>query len=211
MDSNDTCFIADSKQPSQAPHPWRRYFARGIDLSIYGIPWSLFLSIVLHVNLLNRGVWGNLLDAYAAFLIMLFIEPMLLHVFGTTPGKAIFGLRIESGEGRRLSYGEGLVRTWGVISRGYGFNIPIYNIVRHWKSYKTCTRNEMLPWDDYEAYTIKDTKRFRVLVYIAAVAVIAFISVVMAFAQRLPPNRGDLTIAQFVENYRKFTPKPPVY
>ena len=145
----------------QVFHPWRRYLARTYDTLIYTILWVAFLAFVFHVNVLDRNNAEKLLDGFITTIMMLFLEPMLLHLFGTTPGKAIFGLRITNPDGSRLSYIEGLERIWDVLSRGMGFNIPIYNIIRLLKSYNLCVENETQPWDELISYTIKDTKWYR--------------------------------------------------
>lgn len=188
----------------QVFHPWRRYFARFFDMSMYNILWSAFLAFAFHVNLATRSNLGNFFDFFIAIVIMLALEPLCLHSFGTTPGKAIFGLRIETPDGRLLSYGEGLDRTWGVIGIGMGYNIPIYNLVRLWKSYSLCSENEAQPWDESISYTIKDTKWYRSIFYIGAYAAVLAALFTIISAQQLPPNRGDLTIAEFAENYNYY-------
>jgi len=135
---------------------------------------------------------------------MLFIEPLLLSIFGTTPGKAIFGLSVRTDSGKKLTYVEGLERTWGVIGSGFGFNIPIYSLVRLWKSYKICKGNEVQPWDDYNSYTIKDKKWYRPVGCIVAFMLTVAVTLSFVSAQQLPPNRGELTVAQFVENYNYY-------
>lgn len=35
--------------------PWVRYFARSIDATIYMILWNTFLSLVLHINIMETG------------------------------------------------------------------------------------------------------------------------------------------------------------
>ena len=185
-------------------HPWRRYFARVLDILLYSITWSAFLAFVFHVNVLERSTAETILDTLIEFIMMLFLEPLWLHKFGTTPGKFIFGLRIESAEGEYLSYTEGLERTLGVIGNGMGFNIPIYNLIRLWKSYRMCSENEMLPWDEYKSYTIKDTKRYRSVLYIAASLLAFLVMVTISSAQMIPPNKGDLTVAEFAENYNYY-------
>lgn len=114
----------------QVFYPWRRFLARILDLSIYSTLWSIILILVFHVNLATRSSIENIFNTIISLVIMLFLEPLWLHLSGTTPGKAIFGLRIEDSEGRRLRYLEGFERTWGVLSSGMGYNFPIYNLVR---------------------------------------------------------------------------------
>ena len=39
--------------------PWVRYFARSIDAAIYMILWNTFLSLVLHINIMETGFAGR--------------------------------------------------------------------------------------------------------------------------------------------------------
>lgn len=188
----------------QVFHPWRRYLARTLDIFIYGMVWSAALAFVFHVRLAARSTPGSLLDSVVALVIMLFAEPLWLHLFGTTPGKAVFGLRIEDADGKRLSYSQGLERTWGVIGAGMGYYIPVYQLVRLWKSYDLCKRKERQPWDAETSYFIQDTRWFRGVLYIGAYAAAFGVLLVMQSAQWLPPNRGELTVAQFAKNYNYY-------
>lgn len=188
----------------QVFHPWRRWFARALDLYICNILWWAFLGFVFHVNLADRSALGTILDTLVSAALMLVLEPLWLSRWATTPGKAIFGLRIETADGRRLSYVEGLERTWTVIARGEGCYIPIYHAVRLWKSYKLCSEGEIQPWDEGLSYTMKDTRPVRALAYIGAYAALFGVVLAIQSAQLLPPNRGALTVAQFVENYHYY-------
>jgi len=85
-----------------------------------------------------------------------------------------------------------------------GFNIPIYNIIRLLKSYNLCIENETQPWDESISYTIKDTKWYRGLIYIGASLATFAVLLTISSAQQLPPNRGDLTVAEFVENHNYY-------
>lgn len=189
----------------QVFYPWRRFLARMFDIFICGALWSAFIASAFHVNLAARSRLEDFFDSFIAITIMLVLEPLWLHLSGTTPGKAIFGLKIKTLDGRRLSYGEGLERTWGVIGAGLGYNIPIYELVRLWKSYRLCSENEAQPWDESISYTIRDTKGTRGVLYIAAYAAVSAVLVMVSSAQRLPPYRGDLTVAEFVENHNYYS------
>lgn len=188
----------------QAFYPWRRFFARMLDISVYKMLWSLLLIFVFHVNIVKRGNFGDLFDGFVSFGIMLFLEPLWLHLSGTTPGKAIFGLKIEAHDGNLLSYGEAFKRTWAVFGAGMGYNIPIYNLVRLWKSYKICSENETQPWDDNVSYTIKDEKGYRGVILVGAYITIFAIIFMASLTQMFPPNRGELTISEFAENYNYY-------
>lgn len=182
-------------------YPWRRLLARMLDITVYSTAWSALLALVFHVNITNRTGILSFIDTIMAITIMLFVEPLLLRLFGVTFGKWIFGLRLEDGNGNRPNYNSGLTRTWGVVGSGLGYCIPIYNFVRLWKSYKRCSENELQPWDGELIYSIKDRRSYRsVLFVVVSVLNIGVIFLIPACAQ-LPPNRGDLTIAEFAENY----------
>lgn len=196
--------INEIEKLPQVFHPWRRYLARTMDCIIYNLLWLTFIAFIFHVNVAARRGLENVLDSFITLVIMLGLEPLLLHLFKTTPGKAIFGLRIENCDGSKLSYGEALERTWRVIGEGMGYNIPIYRLVRLWKSYNLCSENETLPWDESISYTIKDTKWYRGVFYVCAFVCSFVVVYAIISAQLLPPNKGDLTIAEFAENYNYY-------
>lgn len=191
-------FVFKDDETPQVFYPWRRYFARMLDTCLYSTFWFLLMKFLLHINISNRGFLGNILDMIVGAALMLFLEPLWLHLFGTTLGKKILGLRIESADGRLLSYSEGIDRTWGVFSAGMGYGIPIYSAVRNWKSYKLCKERQPQPWDESISYTIKDTKLYRGILCVGIY--IALLTLVMS-ATKLPPNRGNLTIAKYAENH----------
>ena len=80
--------------------PWRRFFARMIDLLLYDLTWMVILTSAGLCAAGNRGV--TLLNDFLALLTMLLLEPLLLHLFGTTPGKWLMG---RSGTGAAGSDG----------------------------------------------------------------------------------------------------------
>ncbi len=184
--------------------PWPRFLARLLDILACRAIWSALLAFVLAVNLANRSNWGHLFDSYMALALLLLLEPLWLSLFGSTPGKLIFGLRIKNSAGGLLSYKEARQRTWCVVGAGLGYNIPVYNLVRLWQSYRLASELEVQPWDEKLSCSIKEQKWYRGLSYVAALAVVIFASVLVISSQLLPPHRGDLTIAQFVENHNYY-------
>ena len=105
--------------------PWRRYFARSLDLLLYGTLWSVLLALVFRINILWRGPLGNLLDTAATLTLMAALEPLFLHRWGTTPGKALFRLKLTRSDGSYLSLQEGFRRTLSVIIMGLGLTITL--------------------------------------------------------------------------------------
>lgn len=190
---------------SQVYYPWRRYLARMLDISIYTLIWSTSLTFIFNVNIANQSSILSYFNTIIAIVAMLFLEPLLLKCFGTTFGKWIFGLYLKNENGSNLSYKEGYNRTWGVIASGLGYYIPIYQLVRMWKSYKKCSENELQPWDYKLVYFIKDTKPYRGVVFVIVhILMFGVIWIILTLGQ-LPVNRGDLTIAEFAENYNRLS------
>lgn len=185
--------------------PWRRFFARELDFFIYSSLWKIFLSAFMNTNITNRNGGKNILDTFIAILLMLLIEPALLRFFGTTVGKWILGLRVTDGEGRRMSYSGALSRTWTVFLRGMGLDIPIYNLVRLWRSYQACEKRETLDWEEESILSLRDNKGWRVGAYIGAYTALIAVLVLTSFMAAMPKHRGEISVSEFCDNYNRLS------
>ena len=190
--------------------PVRRYFARWLDGCLYTVLslWLLSLCGVLFTQ--TQGL--SLLLELMTLALTVFLEPALLHWFGTTPGKALLGLSVETEDGAHLSYGEGWCRVWSVLWRGCGLHIPVYALVRQYQCLDAALAGERMPWDEGYVYVQRDRRACRIPAFAAAVAGSLFLTAAVCCAQQLAPNRGALTAAQYAENYnyysRYFTGQP---
>ena len=192
-----------SDMANKVRSPWRRYFARLLDIGIYTYFVVAFQALVFHVNMASRSTFENLIDTLIAFLIMMLVEPVLLSKLGTTPGKWLLGLRVTGATGKPLSYLDALSRTVTVFWRGFGLNIPIYNVYRLWRAYKDCVAGVLLDWECDSVIHLKDQKKWRTAVYIAVnISLIVMLTFTFMLAA-LPQNHGDLTISEFSENYNQ--------
>lgn len=185
--------------------PWRRFFARNLDLALCTALWQAPLILFgANMALFGQGLILSYVSMMVSLLVMVAVEPLFLSRLGTTPGKAILGLRVTDPSGQRLTYRGAAARTGMVIARGMGFEIPIYNLVRYFKSCAACGRGETLPWEEDSVLTLRTNKDpLRVLGLIAAYCGVVALVVVATLVGRLPDNRGDLTVAQFCENYNQ--------
>lgn len=199
--------------PDAVRWPWRRFFAREVDLLLCGLLWSAVSLVVFHWWLPREQpgeAIRQIFNSYMAWGLLFLFEPLLLHLFGATPGKALFAISVRDGDGNKLSWKQALRRTWGVFSRGYGYNLPVYAQWRMWKNYKACQdgqRNE--DWEgclqpdqtfEWETYRVADGRMWRCLVC-AGVYVLYFgLGALIALQASLPPNRGALTAEEFYEN-----------
>lgn len=129
-----------SVQVITAPTAVMRLLARVVDSALY--------------MLLAFGILRALQMPFCAYyfspllwLPMYFVEGWLLHVFGTTPGKKLFGIEVSRLDGSHLTMGQGINRSLQVFFFGVGFMYSILPLVTMTMSaYHVRTRGLTL-WD----------------------------------------------------------------
>lgn len=178
----------------------RRLLARLFD------EWGMLFLLLAAIALTGRNpsLTGGLALNLAVEIIWLFLEPLLLRLFGATPGKALLGLRITGRNGEKLTYAEGLTRHLMLLWYGEGLFIPIWSLIQMFRTASRCWNDEPQPWDVDTAY---EAAPFRPLRHAGAMVLAAALILVGAEAansySQLPPNRGPLTVAEFAENYNR--------
>lgn len=180
--------------------PWQRFFARLLDAQIYRSLWVLILP-ALGFNMLKSSRGGVLLLELLTLGTMFLLEPLLLSRFGTTPGKWLFGLRVASPDGRRLTYAEGRERTAYLFWYGIRLNLPVFRLYRLYVSYTDEQQEKALPWEDRSEQTIRDHAGWRFAAAAALAVLLIAGGVLRVLLPYGPTHRGELTIAQFAENY----------
>ena len=196
--------VPDSDRVKPPRIPWRRYFARRLDYYIVTLFFTAVLALVFRVNISRIPGIVDWLLVYVYWALLIPLEALLLSRFGTTPGKWIMGIRLEHADGRRLTFSQAAGRAWEAFGRGTGYNIPIYNIYRLWKSYKEVRDGDGPEWDYEVTLTAVDYRQWRTAAYLAAWVLVFLLSLGAALVPSMPVNRGDdLTVEEFVENYNK--------
>lgn len=194
-------------QADQRPYaftPWRRLLAFNLDYELCLLLLYAVLSLGFHVNITKGSGLLSLLYAYLALMLQVLIEPWLLHRFGTTLGKAIMGIYIETESGERPTCAQARARTWKRFWYGLGASIPILGLVRMWqKGYRPCRDCESCAWDSENELVclIHDRKAWRGWIIAVAYAGCVAVNVLLSSAAALPPCRGRLTVEQFARNY----------
>lgn len=137
-----------------APHPVRRWVARGFDFYVttgfvflaLALPWALVggppalkvpAAILLVVYMLTpaRGVAAAVLNA------------LLLSRFSTTPGKWLCGVRVVQSDGARLPFGPALKRELDALAIGCGVYIPLLSVVAAGVHFLDLRKKGATPWD----------------------------------------------------------------
>ena len=180
--------------------PWQRFFARLLDAQIYRSLWVLILP-ALGFNMLKSSRGGVLFLELLTLGTMFLLEPLLLSRFGTTPGKWLFGLRVTSPDGRRLTYAEGRERTAYLFWYGIRLNLPFFRLHRLYVSYTDEQQEKEHPWGDRSEQTIRDHAGWRFAAAAALAVLLIAGGVLRVLLPYGPTHRGELTIAQFAENY----------
>lgn len=178
----------------------RRLLARLFD------EWGMLFLLLAAIALTGRNpsLTGGLALNLAVEIIWLFLEPLLLRLFGATPGKALLGLRITGRNGEKLTYAEGFTRHLMLLWHGEGLFIPIWSLIQMFRTASRCWNDEPQPWDvdtAYEAAPFRPLRHAGAMV-LASALILAGAKAANSYSQ-LPPNRGDLTVAEFAENYNR--------
>lgn len=123
--------------------PWVRYWARTSDMFMFAIIFGIFLGLtfpqVMEI--------GNMALGIIITFVYLFVEPLMLSLFGTTPGKALLNIHLRRVDGGLLTYREALSRMFNVWLRGLGLGIPLVVIVMNIISYTKLTNEGITSWD----------------------------------------------------------------
>lgn len=73
-------------------YAWKRLLARGLDCLLIRVLTAAVAAKCLRYNVWLGSSAADILFTYICYLVMLVIEPCQLVLFGTTIGKAVFGL-----------------------------------------------------------------------------------------------------------------------
>jgi uncharacterized RDD family membrane protein YckC len=130
-----TLAIEKAQAANMAPATWYRFFARQIDTCLLALP-SVFLAF-LGIGLVASPAFALSLQdpgiaTLAAIALLCVVAPLfeatVASLFGNTPGKALFGLRIQTVAGGRMTFGNQLKRAYKVMVYGLGFYMPLISL-----------------------------------------------------------------------------------
>ena len=137
----------------RSAHPWRRYFAKFIDLTVLSFS-VMFVGVIALVLLLPNQAAAMMkpLDnqLVAGIVMLLFWIPLeaVLVSFANTPGRWIYGLRVRTMHGERLAFGQSLLRAGLLSVQGLGLSIPIFALVAQIVAYRRLKSSGSTLWDD---------------------------------------------------------------
>lgn len=191
----------DTPEPVRAP--WLRIFARWFDYLLYATIWIGLVFAWHRMVGMERDaiVMGVIYSLVAAIVMAFLMEPVFLCWFGTTPGKALLGLRISYDLGGPIPMEMAWARSWRAILGLHDWKY--HDIFQTINTYEAMAAGKPLDWD-YNANTmpqLKDEKPWRKPVFALAVACCVVIIVFACRSMSMLPNRGNITTEEFVKNY----------
>ena len=158
-------------------HPWRRLFARTVDICTAGLVLFMLLIFAFSATMpeqaagFAKAIENPIIASVVLYLIWLPAEALLLSLFGTTPAKWLFGIRVAHPGGNLLSFAAALNRSFLVFVQGVGFGIPFVALFTQLFAYRRLTKTSTTLWDTSTTAVVLHKKwgAFRALACTAAV------------------------------------------
>lgn len=128
--------------------PWRRYFARLVDMYTWGMLSVIILYIIVgllmpdQMNSFEKA--GDIKDLSYIILWPLWmpIEAVLLSTANTTPGKWLFGISVKTSSGQKPTFNQALVRSFRVFLQGMSLLVITFLF-----AYQRLTKTGTTRWD----------------------------------------------------------------
>ncbi len=139
------------------PHPWRRYFARMLDIVINGVFIFFCFGIVLGVlspRFANdffgifRGPGGKILDIIITAFVATFLTAAFIGFTGSSIGKWFFGIRVIDKQNKPIGYKLAWRREIAVWVKGLGLGIPVVMLFTASSAYKHLSKEGKTAWDE---------------------------------------------------------------
>lgn len=155
---------AQPVQPDRSNHPWRRFFARTVDLLLLAVP--LYLAFFFSLLKILPGDSTKIVEiltnevaaAVIAYWLWVPVEAWFLATFGATPAKWIFGISVLNTGGRTLTYPEALKRAAQVCIFGDGFGIPVVALFSRAYAYDKLKKTGTTKWDGVAGSVVRHCK-----------------------------------------------------
>ena len=134
-------------------HPWRRLFARTVDICTAGLVLFMLLIFAFSATMpeqaagFAKAIENPIIASVVLYLIWLPAEALLLSLFGTTPAKWLFGIQVAHPGGNLLSFAAALNRSFLVFVQGVGFGIPFVALFTQLFAYRRLTKTGTTLWD----------------------------------------------------------------
>ena len=186
---------------------FRRLFARLLDYIFYFTIWILIVLFVHQWIGLSGQVWFSCFVIgffIAPIALMLLAEPFLLHLFGATFGKWLFGISVIYDRGGKIPIEKARIRTIRVMLLWHG-DYRFRSFFRFMDMVEVTYYGGTLDWD-YEASTspvVRKIKNWKIILPFVVIISLFMVLLCSYYRAEMPKYRGNLTKEQFIENYNR--------
>ena len=156
--------------------PWLRFWARKFDLALFGLVCGFLWDATIGRTLNSYGI---IIFFVACLFLYVFVEPIMLSMWGTTPGKALFYIRVRKSTGQEPSYFEAMSRTFNVLTRGMWLCIPLIELFACARAYNDLSKKGVTSWDRIGGFHVShrrlgaDQVVFVIIVHVVLLIVLA--------------------------------------
>lgn len=126
----------------QEPTKASRLMARLLDCAIYGV---LYMAVMYALGVPFK-MW-YLFPGPVSILPFIILEALMLSRWGSTPGKAFFGISVMAGNGGKLNFARALQRSIYANFMGMGLFMPTLMIISLPLTYWIMSRWGLAMWD----------------------------------------------------------------
>jgi len=151
-----TITTSQSNLDSNAPHPWRRYFARQLDNIANGtVMWMAIGMTLASVAPTEANRFfsfisdpkNKFVDIFLTCLIVPFANAAFIGFTGGSVGKWFFGIKVVDQAERQIGYSLALKREFLVWMYGLGFGIPLVSFFTALHQKSQLEKNRISSWD----------------------------------------------------------------
>jgi hypothetical protein len=142
---------------SKQAGPWARFFARNLDVLIFVSLLRLILLVVHPEAFVLRRQGMDIICAFGGavlFFCCVWVESPCLSVFGTTPGKWLFGIKVSSDK-KLIGWLNRAMRVWFF---GLGMGLPLVGSVARLISYYRLKKWGATLWDERGGFTVVQSR-----------------------------------------------------
>lgn len=133
--------------------PWRRYFAKTIDLSIFSNLTGTAIGIVIGIlqpNLLEESSMAWIAVSVVAVVFASPLEALCLSRYKTSFGKFLMSTEVVGADGSAISFLQALRRTLKSYAVGLAFAIPFLSLLTLLAGFNRLENNGVTWWDETE-------------------------------------------------------------
>jgi uncharacterized RDD family membrane protein YckC len=148
--------IRSTNAPHSTSHgpagPWRRFFARVVDLTLFSFP-AVFVGALLAARLMpgfqewSQGKGAGTVFAWLCLPLTMSFEGLFFSILQTTPGKALFGIRVMRPDGAKITGSEYFRRQIGVYFRGMWTGVPLFSMGAAWAEKSKLSKSGATSYD----------------------------------------------------------------